>query len=151
MQKQPNSRMCFLCGVDNPIGLKLSFYEDDGRVITHFVPQEEHQGYPGVLHGGLTCALLDEVIGRVAIAHDLWTVTARLETRFRKPVPIGVPLTVVGEAVRVRRRTLEARGELRLPDGRVAAEAQGTYIRLPDEEIERMKEELDFWRVIPDE
>jgi acyl-coenzyme A thioesterase PaaI-like protein len=61
MDKQPNSRMCFVCGIDNPIGLKLKFYTDDeGRCIARFRPGPEHQGYPGYLHGGIISALLDE-------------------------------------------------------------------------------------------
>jgi acyl-coenzyme A thioesterase PaaI-like protein len=60
MEKQPNSRMCFVCGIENPIGLKLSFYTDDeGRCIARFRPREEHQGYPGHLHGGVISTLLD--------------------------------------------------------------------------------------------
>ena len=60
MEKQPNSRMCFLCGIDNPIGLKLKFYTDEeGRCIARFRPKPEHQGYPGQLHGGIISALLD--------------------------------------------------------------------------------------------
>ena len=153
MQKQPNSRMCFVCGMQNPIGLKAFFYQDEeGRVVARFTGQEEHQGYPGVMHGGIVTALLDEVIGRVAIAHDLpgWGVTAKLEVRFRHPVPLGQPLTLVGEMTRLRSRTLEAHGEIRLEDGTVAAEAEGVYIRLPQEEIERVEEELGFWKVVPD-
>jgi uncharacterized protein (TIGR00369 family) len=143
--------MCFVCGRQNPIGLKAFFYRDEeGRVVAHFTGQEEHQGYPGVMHGGIVAALLDEVIGRVAIAQDLWAVTAKLEVRFRQPVPLGQPLTLVGELTRLRSRTLEARGEIRLEDGTVAAEAEGVYIRLPQEEIERVEEELDFWKVVPD-
>jgi len=152
MQKQPNSRMCFVCGMQNPIGLKAFFYQDEeGRVVAHFIGKEEHQGYPGVMHGGIVTALLDEVIARVAIAQDLlWGVTAKLEVRFRRPVPLGQPLTLVGEMTRLRSRTLEARGEIRLEDGTVAAEAEGVYIRLPQEEIKRMEEELGFWEVVPD-
>jgi uncharacterized protein (TIGR00369 family) len=152
MQKQPNSRMCFVCGMQNPIGLKAFFYQDEeGRVVAHFTGKEEHQGYPGVMHGGIVTALLDEVIARVAIAQDLlWGVTAKLEVRFRRPVPLGQPLTLVGEMTRLRSRTLEAHGEIRLEDGTIAAEAEGVYIRLPQEEIERMEEELGFWKVVPD-
>jgi uncharacterized protein (TIGR00369 family) len=152
MQKQPNSRMCFVCGMQNPIGLKAFFYQDEeGRVVAHFTGKEEHQGYPGVMHGGIVTALLDEVIARVAIAQDLlWGVTAKLEVRFRRPVPLGQPLTLVGEMTRLRSRTLEAHGEIRLEDGTVAAEAEGVYIRLPQEEIKRMEEELGFWEVVPD-
>jgi acyl-coenzyme A thioesterase PaaI-like protein len=61
MEKQPNSRKGFACGIENPIGLHLAFYtEDDGRCIGRFRPKPEHQGYPGQLHGGLISSLLDE-------------------------------------------------------------------------------------------
>jgi uncharacterized protein (TIGR00369 family) len=137
--------------MQNPIGLKAFFYQDaEGRVVAHFTGKEEHQGYPGVMHGGIVTALLDEVIGRVAIAQDLWAVTAKLEVRFRHPVPLGQPLTLVGEMTRLRSRTLEGRAEIRLEDGTVAAEAEGVYIRLPQEEIEGVQEELGFWEVVPD-
>jgi acyl-coenzyme A thioesterase PaaI-like protein len=60
IEKQPNSRMCFVCGIDNPIGLHLAFYTDEeGRCIARFRPKSEHQGYPGHLHGGLISTLLD--------------------------------------------------------------------------------------------
>jgi len=69
MEKQPNSRMCFVCGIENPIGLHLSFYTDDeGRTVARFPvpgqhrtgrPKSEHQGYPGQLHGGIIPTLLD--------------------------------------------------------------------------------------------
>jgi hypothetical protein len=61
VEKQPNSHMCFVCGIENPIGLKLFFYTDDqGRTITRFRPKPEHQGYSGHLHGGIISTLLDE-------------------------------------------------------------------------------------------
>ena len=152
MQKQPNSRMCFVCGMENPIGLKAFFYDDDdGRVIAKFTPRQEHQSYPGVLHGGIISALIDEAIGRVVTSLDIWAVTAKLELKFRKPVPLGEELTIIGEMVRLRSRSFEARGELRLSDGTVAVEGYGVYIRLPDEEIKRRRSELDFWEVVPDE
>lgn len=66
MDKQPNSRMCFVCGIENPIGLKLKFYTDDeGRCVARFRPKPEHQGYPGHLHGGLISTLLGLGMGLV--------------------------------------------------------------------------------------
>jgi uncharacterized protein (TIGR00369 family) len=151
MQKQPNSRMCFVCGMENPIGLKAFFYEDnDGRVIVKYTLREEHQGYPGFVHGGIISALMDEVIGRVVTSLDIWAVTAKLELKFRKPVPWGEELTIIGEMIRLRSRSFEARGELRLADGTLAVEGYGIYVRLPDEEIERQRAALDFWEVVPD-
>ena len=136
MKKQPNSQMCFVCGLENPIGLKMAFYEGgEGRVIAKFTPGDEHQGFPGMVHGGIVTALLDEVLGRVAIAAGRWVVTGRLNMRFRRPIPLGETLTVIGEVVSWKKRTLEARGEIRLADGQVGAEATGTFLEIPPEKV----------------
>lgn len=151
MDKQPSSRMCFVCGLENPIGLRLFFYTDDeGRCIAHFRPKPEHQGYPGYLHGGIISTLLDETMGRVLTLHNIWAVTGRLEVQFRKPVPLDQELTIIGELTRHRSRSYEARGEIRLPDGTVLAEGNGLYVRIPDERIEEARSALDFWQVVPD-
>ncbi len=147
LQRQPNSRMCFCCGRENPIGLHLKFDFDGERVWTTFTPQEPHQGYPGILHGGIAYAILDEVIGRVAIAHDKWVVTARMEIRYRQPVPLGQPLRAMGEIVENRRRLLTARGEIHLPDGSVAVEATGTFMEAPQEVQAEWQAALLDWRV----
>lgn len=151
MKKQPNSKMCFACGLENPIGLKMAFYEDDkGRVVAEFTPGDEHQGYPGVVHGGIVAALLDEVLGRVAIAAERWMVTARINIRFRRPIPLGETLTVMGEELGWKKRLLEAQGQIRLANGQIGAEATGTFIEIPPEQVEGMEEALAFWQVVPD-
>jgi len=146
--KQPNSRMCFVCGIDNPIGLKQSFYQDgEGRVIATFTPGAEHQGYPGLLHGGIAAALLDEALGRVLLEREVWMVTARMEIRYKQMIPLNQPLTIVGETVRETRRLLEARGELHLADGSVAVSATATYLPMPQEILDSMTEALGDWQV----
>ena len=148
MQKQPNSKMCFVCGRENPIGFHLTFFADErGSVHADYTPREEHQGYPGVMHGGLVTALLDELIGRTAIASDLWCMTAKLKVRFRKPVPIGEPLQLRGEITKKGGRLLEGRGEMRLQDGTLVAEAEGVYLRIPEPQLQEYKSALDEWRV----
>ena len=118
VEKQPNSRYCFLCGLENPIGLKLAFYADEAnRVITRYVPDAPHQGYPGILHGGIICALLDETIGRTLLRENIWAMTVELNVRFCKPVPLGQPITVVGEIVRLRSRTWKAAAKSSWPMG----------------------------------
>ncbi len=140
--------MCFVCGRENPIGLHAQFYEgDDGCVYVDFTPRDEHQGYPGVMHGGLVTALLDEIIGRTAIARDLWCMTAKFEVRFHKPVPIGAALKLKGEITKSTGRLLEGHGEIRLTDGSLAAEARGTYLRIPDDQIGPYQAALTGWRV----
>lgn len=147
-KKQPNSRMCFVCGLENPIGLKLAFYEDEnGRVSATFIPREEHQGYPGVLHGGIIATLLDEAAGRVVNRLGIWMATAKLEIRYLKPTPIGQPITVIGEMIRLRGRAMEARGEIRLADDSLAVEATGLYIRLPDDQVQAFQDQVKEWQV----
>ena len=98
--KQPNSRMCLVCGLKNPLGLKASFFElDNGELMALFRPLKEHQSYPGRLHGGIAAAILDETIGRaIMIPHDdeIWGVTVEFTTRYRKPVPLEEEIRVIG-------------------------------------------------------
>ena len=151
MEKQPNSRMCYVCGLENPIGLKLFFYApDEGRCITRFQPSPEHQGYPGALHGGIISTLLDETMGRVLMSENVFAFTGRLEIKFGKPVPLDQELTVIGELSRSRSRAYEARGKIQLSDGTVLVEGEGMYIRVPDQVMEEVKEELGFWQEVPD-
>lgn len=149
MKRQPNSRLCFVCGVENPIGLKVVFEEEGKQVWAKFTPREEHQGFPGILHGGLTGTLLDEAMGRCLMVggEERWMLSAKLEVRYRKPIPIGEPLTVMGEVVQDRGRLIETRGEIRLSDGCLAAQARGTYIHIPQEMRERIERELGDWQV----
>ncbi len=151
MQKQPSSKMCFVCGRDNPIGLHMHFLaDDDGTVHAEYVPRPEHQSYPGVMHGGLITALLDELIGRTAIASDLWCMTVKLEVRFRKPVPIGARLVLKGQITKQSNRMIEGRGEIRSEDGVLLAEAEGTYIRIPEDQMAAYRSALLDWRVDDD-
>jgi len=152
-RKQPNSQMCFICGIQNPIGLKLFFYEqEDGSITAEFTARDEHQGYPGVLHGGIACALLDEIISRASLAagREQWMLTARLELRYAKVVPIGRPLTIVGRIEKFSRHGMTGRGEIRLPDGTLAVEATGLYVALPPAQRETVRALLPMWQVVED-
>ena len=128
------SRMCLVCGAENPYGLHGAFYVlDGGELLGVFHPRIEHQSYPGRLHGGISSALLDETIGRaITIAHPgVWGVTAELSVRFRKPLPLDGPVRAVGRIVRDTPRLFEGTGEIVLRDGSVAVEARGKYMKMP--------------------
>ena len=154
MKKQPTSRMCFVCGERNPAGVHVRFYEqDDGSVLARFTPREQHQGYPGRMHGGVITAVMDEAVGRaimIKYGEAIWGVTAELNVRFRKPVPLEVELTVVGRITRESSRLFEGAGELYLPDGTVAVEATGKYIKLDIGLIADFDAEQEEWYVRPD-
>ncbi len=133
MEQQPDSNACFVCGKQNPHGLKLDFFEVDGRVETTFTAGVEHQGWPGFVHGGILFTVLDETIGRVGFTVNAYTMTGRIEIRYRNPAPINTPIRCVGTLVRDRGRALELQGFAQLPDGTIVAEASGVYMRVPDQ------------------
>ena len=132
------SRMCLVCGVENPYGFKARFFElESGELVGVFQPREEHQSYPGRLHGGLASAILDETIGRainVADTHT-WGVTVEFAARFRRPVPLDREVRAVGRITRDSSRLFEGTGEILLEDGSVAVEAHGKYLKMPVEGI----------------
>ena len=132
------SRMCLVCGVQNPAGLGARFFElDGGELVGVFTPRPEHQGYPDRLHGGLAATILDETIGRAVSISDpgAWGVTVELTVRYRKPVPVDREVRALGRITHDAGRLFEGTGEIVLEDGSVAVEAKGKYIRLPVDRI----------------
>jgi acyl-coenzyme A thioesterase PaaI-like protein len=151
--KQPNSKHCFVCGKENPYGLKLDFFETSpGEVIVDITVPEHYQGYPGVVHGGIVAAMLDEVTGRVHMDGDppRFMFTARLEIRYRKNVPIGQPLHIVGRAGKSRESTAMATGQIYGPDGDLLVEAEALLVNVPKELTEQVDLEAIGWKVYPD-
>lgn len=152
--KLPNSRNCFVCGMQNPFGLKLSFYEDGpNKVICDYTVPERYQGYPGVVHGGIVASMLDEIVGRVFMVgnHDRFMYTAKLTTRYRKNVPVGKPLRMVGTKLKDNPRIGEAKAELYGPDGELLAEAEALLVPVPAGVLEQDKLAALGWKVYPDE
>jgi acyl-coenzyme A thioesterase PaaI-like protein len=142
-RRQPGSALCFVCGTENPHGLRLVFHDDGRTVSADVTAADHHQSWPGVLHGGITSAILDETIARVAFIHDRWVHTARLVVRFLKPAPLGQLLLATGELARDARLLMEMRGKLVLAaTGEVLAEATGTFVPLPQETREELARKL---------
>ncbi len=153
VSKQPNSKMCLVCGLKNEHGLKASFFETESKeLIALFRPSDEHQGYPGRLHGGMAAAIIDEAIGRAIQAgrqQQVWNVTVELRTRFKKPIPLGCELRVIARITREGSRFFEGEAELVLPDGQVAATGEGKYLKVDLERIGDFDEQANEWRVVP--
>src|SRR4051794_36096147 len=148
--QQPNSAMCFVCGLENPAGLRLVFYETSpNEVMASYAPPEQFQGYPGVLHGGIVASLLDEAGGRVVMIgnHRHFMMTAKMEVKYRRPTPLGQPVTIYGRLLKMRGRLALAHAELRLVDGTVTAEAELTLADLPGEALPESDLEALGWRV----
>lgn len=153
IHKQPNASMCYICGRDNPVGLKMEFYDDGAGMVKSVVTPADHfQGYPGVLHGGVVASILDEAVGRSIMAgdHHRFMMTVSMNVQYRHPVLMGQELTAIGNVTRLKGRIGKAEGQLVLPDGTVACEAQLVLADMPAELAN--EERIDFlgWRVDPD-
>jgi uncharacterized protein (TIGR00369 family) len=154
MKPQPNSKHCFVCGLESTIGLKLRFYDngvDEVRAL--YTVDSRYNGYPGVVHGGIVAAMLDEGGARVTMIVDpsRFMMTATLNIRYRKPVPVDTELLLVGKLIRDRGRLAQAHSEIRLPDGTVCAEAELTLATIPIDLPEYIPDlEALGWRVYPD-
>ena len=139
VNSQNVSKNCLVCGIDNDFGLKTSFYEtDEHELVAVFTPMNEHQSYPNVMHGGISATILDETIGRAIMMttdNETFGVTVELNVRYKKPVPLNQELKVVTRITKDRGRIFEGSGELYLPDGSVAAQAEGKYMKRRLEQI----------------
>lgn len=150
-KKQENSKMCIVCGMENELGLKAYFYELENKdLVAIFTPIDEHQSYPGRLHGGIASAILDETIGRAMLINDreTWGVTVELNLKYRKPIPLNEELKVVGRVTSDRKRIFEGTGEIILANGEVAVSGYGKYIKMPISKISDVSQEDMGWKVL---
>ena len=151
--KQPNSNHCFVCGRNNHYGLHLEFYEPSaGEVVVEYTVPEQYQGYPGVVHGGVVAAMLDEVTGRTQMGGypPRFMFTARLNVRYHKNVPIGQKLRIVGRAGTSKERTATATGKIFGPDGDLLAEAEALLVNVPEGLVQGVDLDNLGWMVDPD-
>lgn len=154
MKKQASSRDCFVCGIVNPFGLKMTFYDTaPGEVLAEYTVPAHFQGYPGVVHGGIVAAMLDEVTNRTFMQDDppRFLVTANLSVRYRKPVPLGKLLTLKGHAERERGKVVFAKGEIYDTDGTLLAEADAVCVEIPPELMRDTDSAALGWQVYPDD
>ncbi|HXF86499.1 MAG TPA: PaaI family thioesterase [Anaerolineales bacterium] len=154
--KQPNSRMCFICGLENPVGLHLHIYETEpGIVESQYIAPEHFQGYPGILHGGIVAAILDEISGRAHMGSDpmnpRFMFTAKLEVKYRKNVPVGKLLKIIGKAGKSKSKSAEAwAGIYDAETNELLAEGSALLINVPEEQFDLSRLDELGWKVYPD-
>jgi acyl-coenzyme A thioesterase PaaI-like protein len=112
--------MCFACGPDNPIGLKIDFRLQDNRCVGLFTPSVNHVGYENTVHGGIIYAALDDVMANVLYLQNIKAHTARCEIRYREPLQIGQTIGLAGWIARRRGRLVMLKGEARRGDVLIA-------------------------------
>lgn len=149
LKKQNNSKDCIVCGYRNPLSLKSRFYELEGDILAGICTGvNEHQSYPGRMHGGMITALLDEAIGRAVQIKDpnMWAVTGELTIKYRKPVPLDEEIKTFCKVIKDTSRIFVGKGFIESKNGELLAEAVATYVKLPLGKIMQQGDngELDY-------
>jgi acyl-coenzyme A thioesterase PaaI-like protein len=146
--------MCFICGLENPVGLRLKIYElDRGVIETTYTAPEYYQSYPGILHGGIVATILDEISGRAHMgdpSQPRFMYTAKLEVKYRKNVPIGKPLRILGKAGKTRGRMAESWAGIYDEAGSLLAECNSLLIDIPPDVLNSVDPAALGWKIYPD-
>lgn len=128
--KLEDDRFCFVCGSENPCGLKLVFNNINGKIIAEFTPSKVYQGYTGITHGGIISSVLDEAMIYAAIQGGVFPVTAELTIRFKKPLMTDETAIIEAEVVNSDSRVIKAYSRLtRKHDGTIIAEGQAKLLK----------------------
>jgi uncharacterized protein (TIGR00369 family) len=141
MKELRDNQRCYVCGKENPAGLGVDFEIDrERRVISaKFTPSDIHQGYEGIVHGGILSALLDEAMAKLTVSLGTPAVTAEMTVRFKTQAAPGEELLVSGRLINETGRLIQA--EAKIERGPVLiAEATGKLMRVSSESGVRSSE-----------
>ena len=117
---------CFGCGQNNPIGLKLSFRWDGQTARAEFTPTELHQGWSGLVHGGIIICLLDEAMAYAGLFEDIICVTAKIQVQLRRLTSINQPLFITASVAKKTRKLVKTKASVTLSVGSVFALGSAT-------------------------
>ncbi len=134
---------CFVCGGNNDIGLKARFFYDDEKAVTEYTAEKRFEGYYDILHGGITSALLDEVMIKALLARDIYAMTVEMTVRFHKAVFIGQRLSFEGYVTEEKGRLYVTEGRVLNQDREIVATATGKYLSVKKEMKEKLRQSLD--------
>jgi uncharacterized protein (TIGR00369 family) len=129
----PHTPNCLVCGRGNPHGLKLSLHVDpkNGEVRTTYTPTADHIGFEGVVHGGILATVLDEAMVWAATwGYKRFCLCAEMTVRYKLPVEIGRPVTVIARVDQARPRLTTTSGQIFDAAGRLLAEGTAKYVPL---------------------
>ncbi len=136
---------CFACGTLNESGMGLVLHVEPRRAWTDLTLEQRFEGWDGIAHGGILCAVLDEVMAWSLVAEDNWGLTARMNVEFRKPVQIGRPIRAEGWITRSRRRIVDTAARIVDPQtGQELATATGVYVAADESRKRELRERYAY-------
>jgi acyl-CoA thioesterase FadM len=136
MAVPPALAACVICGPEHPDGLRVRFRWHGDHVQASFTPRRAHQGFHGLMSGGLLAAIFDCMHYRLSLAAGAPSaVTARIEVQYRAPIRLGQRLRLAARLVERRGRVFETQAQAIRPDGVVAAESTAVYVEVPPDRL----------------
>ena len=121
--------MCFACGPDNPIGLKIPFTVEGDRCEGEFTATENHVGFQNTVHGGIIFSCLDDVMANVLYRQNRKAHTAKCDIRYRQALEVGKTIKLSGWIESERRRLIVLKSEARLKeDDSLVASAEASFM-----------------------
>jgi acyl-coenzyme A thioesterase PaaI-like protein len=124
-----DARHCFVCGPDNPIGLKLDFVLDGERCRGEFTSRVEHVGFDGVTHGGIVFSVLDDAMANWFFLQGARGYTAKAEIRYRAPMPVGATAAIECAVVKRKGRLLQLEAQAAdKRSGRLFAQSSASFM-----------------------
>ena len=123
--KLEDNHKCFVCGKENPDGLKIDFKISNNKIQATFMPRSSLQGYANIVHGGIVSTLLDEAMGKLAFELGINCLTAEINVRFKNPAYVGRKYVLTGEIVRKTHRIVFAKSKMQSESDLLIAEAIG--------------------------
>lgn len=121
--------LCFGCGVTNLFGLQMELEPVEEGVAGRFFVKQDHQGPPGVAHGGVVAAALDEAMALAVHAEGVHAWTGGLQLELEAPAPVGAFVRVEARIDGRGERTLDASATATRDDGERLASATATFVR----------------------
>lgn len=131
--KLEDDNYCFVCGRENPAGLKLHFSFHDKKAFAEFTIPKTFQGYKDIIHGGILATILDEAMIKLVIAQGINAVTAEFTVRLKNPLQPGVKATVEAEIIKSGRRLIEAAAYIQDASSKKIAEGYGKLIPVSED------------------
>ena len=132
-QKYPN---CFGCGQENPIGLRLRYRHEGDALVTEFMPGDEHEGWHGIVHGGIITTLLYEVMENFAYLNSMVAMMRDMNTRFHSPAKTSEPIIAIARLGGRAGREMSVNATL--TQGKLIAEGSTQLVALRQEQIRRL-------------
>jgi uncharacterized protein (TIGR00369 family) len=126
--EQADLSHCFGCGPENPVGFHLKKSYDGDRSHIEYEVRPEHTSYPGMMHGGVTCVLLDEVMYHAIARLGIEAVTASLAVNYRRAALVGRHLICEAWIEDREGRRIEVSATIvEVESGMVIAEGRSTF------------------------